>query len=467
MKAWKKTKKQAGYSLIELILVLTISSLAFMGVIKYNQKQAEISRAENAGLQFQEVGSALGQYITRNYSILSTNVLGGSSMVVPISILQGTAFTSGGVTYPGNLLLPTTFANQNLFRTNYVLTIRNTGNSVHGLVTTSAAVVEGGSIRYDWIGTAMKKAGPQSGMTFMNATTMSGLDGSWTLNNTAYPDINTAGKFGYRVTYQGNYDDVYLRLDGAFPMVGNLDMGNYNINNATDINSSGWINGNNALLNNLRTGFIYNSGNFQNDGNIRTFTTVGFGTGNFSQFERLIATASVDTQFINRPGTGGGAVADVTLGNPYTGAAYNPASTDQQGMLYARDIFITGARPGAQARPVQGWLSDRLPQYVSRGILARRDGELVDKPPCGTGIPRIELIPQSQYVQGRVMGTMQLTGTNGNMTLYQDQYSIGQFSVYADDLGTQWRVNVKTPVYNAGYTGQTNALAHMYCDYGV
>ena len=83
------------------------------------------------------------------------------------------------------------------------------------------------------------------------------------MTNADFGAINQLGLFGYRVSYQGTYDDIYLRLDGSYPMRGNLNMGNYNINNATDINFNGWLNGNNALLNNLKTGYISNSGNIQ------------------------------------------------------------------------------------------------------------------------------------------------------------------------------------------------------------
>ena len=36
-----------------------------------------------------------------------------------------------------------------------------------------------------------------------------------------------------------------------YPMNGNLNMGNYNIKNATDISYTGWLYGNNAVMNNL------------------------------------------------------------------------------------------------------------------------------------------------------------------------------------------------------------------------
>ena len=46
-----------------------------------------------------------------------------------------------------------------------------------------------------------------------------------------------------------------------YPMNGNLNMGNYNIKNATDISYTGWLYGNNAVMNNLLTGTITNAGN--------------------------------------------------------------------------------------------------------------------------------------------------------------------------------------------------------------
>lgn len=470
-----------GFSLVELILVLGLSSLIFLGVLSMEKRRTETLRAESAGQQMEEVGKALSSYIANQRAILSSNIAFNTTITLPLTVLQGV--TSG--VYPGKQYLPASFNPQNAFGTGYRLQIRNNGgDALTGIVITDAAVVdETGAVRYDWLGYAARVAGAQSGMSFFSGAQVTGLNAGWTIPNTQFTAINAAGQLAYRSQYQGNFDDIYLRRDGLYPMTGDLNMGNHNIRDATDINFNGFLNGNNALLNNLQSGYILNAGNIQNNGNIRneqdirTLTVRGLGqpTGipasgsnaaDYSAFSNAYATYSTNTSFINRDQTNG--YTDVTIGN------------GNNGLLNVKDIRLG---VGVNGRNFNGrFLSDLLPRYSSRGIYA------VYIPPggsyvgfsagsCPTGVAKIELIPQSYYVQSRVRGTIDLmtTDVGGGNTYLQarpgNMYAVGGIQAYAAGAGP-WSVYMSTPDYAASegmgntYVGGT-ALAHIYCDNGA
>ena len=262
--------RERGFTLIELMIVLGIGSLVFMNFIQMEQKRQESISAENAGGQLYEVGQALAQFINMNNSVLQTAVPQGTTTTtpIPLSAMQSSSGTTtiGGVAVPNRLLLPQTYDNRLGFPTvlpvTYSIYLRNNAGTVTGLIITNTGILDkSGATRYDWTGIAMKKAGAQAGVVFGSPTQINGLNGIWALTNSDYPAINTLGQVAYRVAYQATYDSTYLRLDGMYPMIGNLNMGNYSIKNASDISYTGWLYGNNAVMNNLVTGTITNAGN--------------------------------------------------------------------------------------------------------------------------------------------------------------------------------------------------------------
>lgn len=471
-----KNKRESGFSLIELLLVLGIVSVAMIGVISYITRVSEQMTAESAGQQFADIGKALGNYISRESGNLNSCIPAGSSISgIPLTVLTQSAGTTtvGPCVLNNRQVLPSTTNNTNLWGSGYNIGIENTASgSLGGLVMTSSPVYDPayGSqniVRYDWMGMAMKKAGAQSGMTFTatGPNALTGLGAGWTLTNADFAAINTLGLFGYRVSYQGTYDDIYLRLDGAYPMRGNLNMGNYNINNATDINFNGWLNGNNALLNNLKTGYISNSGNIQT--NTATVTS-------------SIATGGRETSPM--PGGWGGdhihtwdVYAEGSVGSGTGGALQ--AYMNNTGAIVGKDIYINGGLNGSNGRNgmVYGWLSDRLPQYVSRGATVVWDGAGIGKPNCtasgGNGSAKILVIPQIQNTYGNynVTVTLQPQANNSfNMYVNRTPYTFDQIQVYAVDMGTWWQVRITSwtaQQYGAatGYMG----VAEVFCDYGA
>jgi prepilin-type N-terminal cleavage/methylation domain-containing protein len=493
-------KRNKGFTLIELMLVLGISSLAFIGFVQMEQKRQEILAAENSGNQLYEVGQALAQYITMNNSTLQTAIpLNTTTAAIPLSVMQSSTGTTniGGVPVNNKLLLPTTYINRLGFPTvspvTYSIYLRNNAGTIVGLIITDAGIVDKtGAIRYDWAGTAMKKAGSNTGVTFGLSNQLNGLNGVWTLTSSDFPAINALGKLGYRVAYQGSYDNTYLRLDGMYPMIGNLNMGNYNIKNATDISYTGWLYGNNGVMNNLLTGTITNAGNITTQ-SINGKKTV-LGAANAATYANNVNSnysyANFDLLYSNC----------INCGGPYesgtVSSKYNPANGDVKignsgnaGTLFVKDVILGAG--GAIQTPKNSYLSDRLPRYVDRGIILISDGQTLAKPAVTTSnqtgyvcrwtgeghapVPKIELIPAFQWVQGAVLGTLNLNFNGSGLDsttllylnggIYQDQFSLGAFTVYATDNGSSWTVHARTPPYNVTNAGGT-VLAHIYCDYG-
>lgn len=508
-------KNNKGFTLLELILVLGIGSLAFMGFIQMEQKRQENLAAENAGGQLSEVGQALAQYINMNNSALQTAVpLNTTSAAIPLTVMQSsTGTTTIGATAVNNrLLLPTTYVNRLGFPTpnpvTYSIYLRNNAGTITGLVITNAGIVDKtGATRYDWGGTAMKKAGSNAGISFGLATQLNGLNGVWTLSNAEFTSINTLGKLGYRVAYQGTYDSTYLRLDGMYPMNGNLNMGNYNIKNATDISYTGWLYGNNGVMNNLLTGTITNAGNITtgsiNGKQILTGTPPNFITASTSaaaaatyanNYSAGASYANFDLFYVNCINCGLSGDSAANLSNKFSPGAGDVriGAGGNTGTLFVKDVIL-GGNGGYVSDSRNAWLSDRLPRYADRGITVMSNGESIAKPTVTTSatasgyvcrwtgqgnppVAKIEVVPAMQWVQGAVLGTMQLSFAGSYLTaanelvlngsIYQDQYSLGAFQTYAQDYGSYWTVFAGTPAYNGGYSGGT-ALVHIYCDYGT
>lgn len=491
----QQNSTEKGFTLVELLLVLGIVSVSMVGIMSYLAKQAEEVRASNAGRQFAEIGSALGSYITRESGTLNSCLTAGSSAIkVPLNVLT----ESSGVTNTGGCslnhlqLLPSTTSEINIFNTGYDILIRkNASGSLSGLVLSDEPIRDPGvsvanaEPRYDWIGKAMRSAGPQSGMTFQatGANSLRGLGGGWAINNSEFTQINKLGLFGYRVAYQGNNDDIYLRLDGAFPMRGNLNMGNYNINNATDINFNGWLNGNNALLNNLKTGYIHNSGSIVTN-TLQADTAITTGTVANNPMPAGWGDSYIHTWDIYAEGT-------IATGKDGKIQAF----MNSQGLVKANNILLdlpgcTNIPDGlTQAEadeirgkdctsPYYGMLSDRLPKYVSRGIEVVQNGAIVQKPVCtsagGNGAARIVLTPQIQNTYGSYELDVDFKAHSDNSYSFivrRTPFTWDQIQTYAIDYPDHWEVVLGS--YTASISTADNpavsgwqALAEKFCDFG-
>ena len=487
-----KQRKQKGFSLIELILVLGLSSLAFISMIQWEVKKSDIAKAEIAGEQFAEVGRALSEYIAKEQVNLAYIIPRGTKKTMSIEVLKGNASDS----FVPHAFLPTAFSATNIFGVNYVIQITNSAEGrIEGIVTSDNAICEKGiavacpsaanPVKYDWIGAAMRKMGSQSAMSRLNAgvPTLYGFNAGWTATGGAagqFDSVTQAGQIAYRVSPTDNtmFDAQYLRLDGTSTMLGNLNMGNYSIENATNISYNGWLQGFGILANTIRSGSINNTGDIQ--------TTNMYATNVVKVGPNALPTV-------------------LTAGGP-TQDGIEPGDIIADKHIYAQDIYLgtdinspnrtrTEAGHGTNRVIPNVWLSDLLPKYSSRGIYRVDNFDVIVKPICngangaGVGVPKIEVIPQMTYSHGRVYGENFLVDnaqsfTNWTESIYWDLISYSPNLAWADDNGAQWTVRFETSNYN-GYTmtymtaGGTlstyplalppgftmSGLAHIYCDY--
>ena len=232
-----------GFSLVELILVLSVGAMASFIKFQDMKNQQDLMKATAAGDQIQRIGSAVNNYISLRYDKLSTLTSSSNQSSDP-----GPRTCSGNTcritiqTLKNEGILPNSYVDSNTFRSPYSIVIKRTGTSpnyvLDALVTTSAAWIEGGSIRYDLLGYAMQRAGIDSGMTKSN-TKADGYNGSWSEQSSAFNNITKVGQLAFRAGYNASLYSAYLRRDGTLPMTGHLDMWNQNIYNAKNITASG------------------------------------------------------------------------------------------------------------------------------------------------------------------------------------------------------------------------------------
>ncbi|QQO67221.1 shufflon system plasmid conjugative transfer pilus tip adhesin PilV [Klebsiella michiganensis] len=240
-----KMKIKKGFSLLELTLVLGVGTMvAFMKFQDMKNEQESIM-ASAVGQQMKQIGEAVNGYINIRYDKLST-----------LSNAAGTGTDPGPRTCSGSVceityqtlinegLLPSTYTGTNANKSSYKIILKRDGTSpnyvINGLITTSAAWIEGGKTRYDLLGKAMQTAGIDSGMT-KTTSIASGYSGQWTETSANFNNITSAGQLAFRVGFNSALYSVYLRRDGTLPMTGDLNLDGHNINNVAALNATGNI----------------------------------------------------------------------------------------------------------------------------------------------------------------------------------------------------------------------------------
>ncbi|MDN4373279.1 shufflon system plasmid conjugative transfer pilus tip adhesin PilV [Citrobacter portucalensis] len=238
-----KKQNMKGFSLLELILVLSVGSM--MAFIKFQdmKNNQENMMADTVGNQIKQIGEAVNRYISIHYDKLSTLSSSSSQSSDPgprTCSSNGCEITYQTLVNEG--FLPVGYTGVNMQKSSYKIVLKRAGIApnfvINGLITTTSPWLEGRKYRYDLLGKAMQVAGIDSGMT-QSAALVSGLQGAWTETSSAFNNITAAGLLAYRVGYDSSMYSVYLRRDGTLPMTGNLNMANQDINNARNITAAG------------------------------------------------------------------------------------------------------------------------------------------------------------------------------------------------------------------------------------
>ncbi|HCA1868828.1 TPA: shufflon system plasmid conjugative transfer pilus tip adhesin PilV, partial [Citrobacter freundii] len=238
-----KKQNKKGFSLLELILVMSVGSM--MAFIKFQdmKNNQENMMADTVGNQIKQIGEAVNRYISIHYDKLSTLSSSSSQSSDPgprTCSSNGCEITYQTLVNEG--FLPVGYTGVNMQKSSYKIVLKRAGIApnfvINGLITTTSPWLEGRKYRYDLLGKAMQVAGIDSGMT-QSAALVSGLQGAWTETSSAFNNITAAGLLAYRVGYDSSMYSVYLRRDGTLPMTGNLNMANQDINNARNITAAG------------------------------------------------------------------------------------------------------------------------------------------------------------------------------------------------------------------------------------
>lgn len=384
-----------GFSLLELILVLSVmaglSSLGFQAITK----RQEATQAENAGKQIAIISQAVNKYIALRYNVITyrpappappppfgVNDTGPRTCTYPTPTATVPTFCTISIdTLVKEHLLPSNFKSTttNPFNSPYAIRLQIAGAppnlSVNGMVITVNGWTIDGKIRQDLLGTAMSIAGPDAGVTTntppMVANTLYGYNGAWSEKNVDWNGIiNTNGQLGMVSGYNSSLYSAFLPRNGSLPMTGTLSMGTDGVQN-NDIRQ----------VKNLTV-----------VGDTSNPSTIGVATTG-------VITAST-TGVITAPALSVDAIRST-----------DPTKTiDMLGTrIKVDDVFITSRGQ---------WLSNLEPSYSSRGAFIGTNGLVVSKPDCTAagnialgssltdvvgqtnGVPRIIVTPAISFVGG-------------------------------------------------------------------
>lgn len=483
-----------GFTLLELLLVIIIISLASVSAIHLLKASNDQKKALAVAQQYQELGTALSNYITNNYNTLLAS---GANTPVPIATLVTQGY------------LPSGFSTVNGFGSPYTVYVYRTTNASTGKMYLNGIVGSSGpwtdesgnasAIRYDLLGAAVRDLGSQGATTLYQANTATGVNGSWSMTNAQFPQsVTQAGQLFYRTYYGMNYDNVYLRLDGTnAPMLGSLDMGNWNINSVNNINAFGAINAG-SLLANTGTIATLNSQNIATT-SLTANQVTGTGTNSTLSFNYVVASTDLTAKAINANFTGacGTGTNDPCITTFGDGTQYTTDTAGRNGIINIRDAII---RNSSSVGGVVGnsYLKDRLSRYVLKGSYALQFtgpaaqyiafpsdcaaiSGVSNSSSSGAGygtngtrgaVPKVEIVPQSVITQGTIGGTLNMVQTplgNGyyNLSVVQNEYVLGANVNYATVNGAGW--NIYSYSQNYGYQPGgviSTVLVNTYCDYG-
>lgn len=224
----RKSIKQKGFTLVELLLVVTLAIGAMGYVIAREFDKAQIEKAETQAGLLDKVNEAMGTYITNYYSQLVNNtpIAGVANIYAPTiaelktlgvleSTFSGVNFYGGGYgTQAARVPAACVAPNCDVSSLVWITTpIRN----ANGQTDVSYAAFAAGQLGADG---AFSNAGTPG--------TLSGPNASWTATN---PVGATAGIVAARNGYGSQGFAQFLRRDGSLPMTGSLDMGARSITN--------------------------------------------------------------------------------------------------------------------------------------------------------------------------------------------------------------------------------------------
>lgn len=290
----KKTPLQIGFTLVELMITVAISTMLLAAGVWIKNELYQIDKATSQGTHLATLTNSVGTYATvyHNNLVNNTAIAGYTNIYAPtIAELR----TAGYV--PANFNATSDYG----FAYSIAVARYPTGCTAPNCDITILVCVNGsitdprsGLVDGPALGSAAQKAGQDAGYSTPSVPgTITGLAAAWT---TANPAGNVPGVLCMRAGYGSSGWSQFLRRDsGDAGMTGNLKMGGNDITNAAAVNSvtlnntgnatvggNLGVTGSSTLAGITNNGNLTNTGNITNSGALATGNTTITGTVNVS-----------------------------------------------------------------------------------------------------------------------------------------------------------------------------------------
>jgi len=228
-------KKQSGFTLVELAIASVILTIALTVTLWRDVQSEREDKANAAGDQAYTVSNGLQNYITANYSSLSSatpTIAGFSNAMQPtFAELKAAGYIDGGQTGTNG------FGSSYLF---YISRVPSTCSppacDVSGLTVISSPVLIPGTTTPDtrMLGFAASRVDSDGGDAGISVTTtaINGAAGGWTLSN----PVGLAGLLAVKSGYGSAGLTQFYRRDGSLPLTAALNGGGQDISNINNAN---------------------------------------------------------------------------------------------------------------------------------------------------------------------------------------------------------------------------------------
>lgn len=382
----KKAPFQKGFTLIELAIVIAISTMMAGILLWENTVKLNMAKGAAQGTQLATASNGVATYATTYYSQLVNNqaVAGYVNIYAPtIAELR----TAGW--------LPANFNATNLYGSGYGVIISKMPAAcappacdIVSMTNLTGPITNPLTGRVDGaqLGSAASTIGADSGYsTLTSSASITGVGGAWAVAN---PAGNVAGILGVRAGYGSSGWAQFLRRDGQLPMTGNLNMGNQNLNNANTLNSvtiansgNASVTGNTAIGGTLGVTGQTSTNGIANAGTLTTGNTTITGTANISGNTTINGnTAMGGTLAVSGLTTAAGITNIGTIAN--TGNITNTGDVST-GRIWLKTIVANGAScagfTGYQASTAAGSIASCI-----NGLWTTPNAATAPPPPCSS-----------------------------------------------------------------------------------
>lgn len=395
-----------GFSLIELMVVISISALIAAATALAMRDASEKRMAVRAADNISEVGRAVSAYISANSASLLAN------QTITLATLRAGGF------------LPTTFQPGLPWDNGggYAIRIRRVSTTppvFEALVTTTTPWSINGDVRHDLLGYAIEHIGGPGGFTYNNTDGAFGAGATWNATVASFPETaagsasatDGGGLLAYYVSTATNPNDqLYLRRDGSNTMLGALQMNNNNVVganavnaasvtatgavNAASVSATGAVNAATVTASGAVTAATVTASGVVQGGTVTSLGNVNVGPGGNLQSSGRLNIQAGDTLYLQPFANAGGSQ---TIVGGFGGSGNMTVSNQ---LTATNDIVLPSlASRGSGSNPTTTSIRALAPRVVDMGFFTiSAHGQTVPKPICiGGGVARATVMSLSGY----------------------------------------------------------------------